>query len=504
MITATKEFLANQDAIYEAKKQEILNTKDNLDIKGTTYYVSTSGDDNNDGLTPEKAWRTLDRVSKAWLKPGDGVLFKRGDLFRGSVNTQPEVTYGAYGENDNGVVEAKPEFRGWGENLAKPELWELVDEAHNIWKYTKSIDDPGTLVFNEGEAHSIKLIPSYRDLTFVCRDDESKVFVMADEMVRDLDIFWKFDRMLHRIPSKGEDFPVPVTGENSLGELYLRCDKGNPGEVFDSIESIARKVAFRVGGNKNVHIDNLCMKYYCFGVSAGGHSVGLHVTNCEIGWIGGNIQHYNGTDPNYPQGTHGSVTRFGNAIEIYGGCDDYLVDNCYVYQVYDAGMSHQITTWKKVIMHNIRYTNNLIEKCVYGIEYFLDQKDGECESCMDDVVMDGNIIRLSGYGWGQQRHNVHTPGLIKGWSYVNTAKNYSITNNILDRSAYRMVHLVSLKEESRPTLDGNTFIQDIGGMIGQIGGNENGEPEIEIFDDNAEKKINEIFGDKNAKVYVIK
>ena len=33
--------------------------------------------------------------------------------------------------------------------------------------------------------------------------------------------------------------------------------------------------------------------------------------------------------------------------------------------------------------------------------------------------MSGNIIRLSGYGWGQQRHNVDTPGLLKGWSYKN-------------------------------------------------------------------------------------
>ncbi|MBE6705231.1 MAG: hypothetical protein E7583_08220 [Ruminococcaceae bacterium] len=498
MINATKEFLDNQEKLYEARKQEILGSKDDLTITGTTYYVSTSGDDANDGLTPEKAWKTPDRVTNAELCAGDGVLFRRGDLFRGGVNTKPGVTYGAYGEG------AKPEFRGWDENLAGADKWELADADHNIWKYKRTILDPGTLVFNEGEKHSVKLIPTYKNSTFVCRDDESKIFVMADEMVRDLDMFWYFDRTLTKNPTKGEDFPIPVTGEESFGDLYLRCDAGNPGEVFDSIEAIARRVTFRVGTNANVHIDNICMKYYCFGVSAGGHSVGLHVTNCEIGWIGGNIQHYFGTDPNYPQGTRGSVTRFGNAIEIYGGCDDYEVSNCYIYESYDAGMTHQVTTWKKVTMHKIRYLNNLVEKCVYGVEYFLDQKDGESESCMDDVVMDGNIIRLSGYGWGQQRHNYYTPALIKGWSYVNTARNYSITNNIFDRSAYRMLHVVSLKDESKPTLDGNTFIQNLGGMIGQIGGNENGEPETEIFDEKAEEKINNIFGDKNAKVYIIK
>ena len=134
------------------------------------------------------------------------------------------------------------------------------------------------------------------------------------------------------------------------------------------------------------------------GVSAGGHSVGLHVTNCEFGWIGGSIQHYFGTDPNYPEGRRGSVTRYGNAIEIYGGCEDYIASNNYIYEVYDAGITHQVTTSTKRIMTGIRYTGNVIEKCVYGIEYFLDQIEGERESYMDDVVMNDNFIRLSGYG----------------------------------------------------------------------------------------------------------
>ncbi len=118
--------------------------------------------------------------------------------------------------------------------------------------------------------------------------------------------------------------------------------------------------------------------------------------------------------------------------------------------------------------------------------------------------MDGNFIRLSGYGWGQQRHNKNTPALIKGWSYTNTARNYKITNNIFDRSAYRMLHLVAEKDEYCPEMDGNTFIQHEGGMIGQYGGNEVSEPEVLVFDNDAETKINLFFGDKNAKVFSLR
>ena len=391
-------------------------------------------------------------------------------------------------------------------SFADPKLWEIYDADKNIWKCTEKLYDVGTFVFNDGEAHSRKLIPSYRNLQFVCRDDESKPFVISEEMTQDLDVFWFFDEKLTKQPSKGEDFPVPDIWNSPKGDVYLRCDKGNPGDVFDEIESVAAINMFIVANNKNVTIDNICVKYVGkHGVTAGGHVVGLHVTNCEFGWIGGAIQNYMGTDPNYPQGRRGSVTRYGNAIEIYGGCEDYIASNNYIYEVYDAGITHQITTRTKCIMDGIEYSHNLIEKCVYGIEYFLDQIEGENESYMDNISMNDNFIRLSGYGWGQQRHNTHTPAAIKGWSYVNTARsNYKIYNNIFDRAAYRMLHLVALKDEYCPEMYDNTFIQHDGGMIGQYGGNEIKEPDVLIFDDDAEDKINNVFGDKSAKVYIIK
>lgn len=484
--------------LREKRKQEILNSVDSLKVSGKSYFVSADGDDSADGLTEQTAWKTLERVSEATLQPGDGVFFRRGDLFRGVVWTKGGVTYGAYGKGP------KPKLYGWDKNLADPDLWVLVDAEHNIWKMTEKILDPGTLVFGDDELHSIKLIPSYINGRFVCREDENRLFEMKNEMVRNLDIFWHFEDKLTTTPSKGEDFPIPDV-ENAYGDLYLRCDNGNPGSVFSSIEAIPRRPMFGVGA-KDVHIDNICIKYVgIHGVCAGGHCVeGLHVTNCEIGWIGGTIQHFFGTDPNYPQGGRGTVTRYGNAVEIYGGCDDYEVSNCYIYESYDAGMTHQITTGgNKHTLTNILYKDNLVENCVYGIEYFLDMNEGDVESYMDQIEMCGNIIWNSGYGWGQQRHNKETPAHIKGWSYVNKASNYKIHDNIFGPAAYRMLHLVALEESSCPQMYDNTYIQNIGGMIGQYGGNEVSEPPILPFDEKAEETIRTVFGDKNAKVYAI-
>ncbi len=498
MIKATKKILDNYHELFLKRKQEILNTEDSLKITGTAYYVSNSGDDNNDGKTENCAWKSIDRVSKADLKSGDGVFFKRGDLFRGSLAAQSGVTYGAYG------IGQKPRIYSADKPLNDKDIWELYDKEHNIWKLKEKILDVATIVFDDGKAHSRKLIPTFKGMKYVCRDNEQKDFDIKTEMTENLDIFWFYDGNLSTVESKGENFPIPTFKEDSLGDLYLRCDKGNPAEVFSDIEPLIRRHAIRCGSKSDIMIDNLCIKYIgMHGVAAGGYVVNLTVTNCEFGWIGGCIQNFLGVDPNYPEGKRGSVTRFGNAIEIYGGCNGYKVGNNYIYEVYDAGITHQVTTNTKKILENIEYKSNLIEKCVYGIEYFLDQIEGERESCMRNVCISDNFIRLSGYGWGQQRHNTHTPALIKGWSYVNTGENQVIKNNIFDRSAYRMLHLVALKDEFCPKMKNNTYIQNIGATLGQYGGNEIKEPDIIKFDKNAEHNIKDIFLDKNPTIYYI-
>lgn len=501
MKNATEKFLSDIDNSANTMKNRILNSEDTLKIRGNAYYVSLNGDDSNDGTSPQNAWKTLEKVSSAKLCEGDGVFFRRGDLFRGYIKAQSGVSYGAFGKGE------KPRLFGWDEDLASPELWEIFDSEHNIWKYKKKILDSGTLVFNSGEAHSVKLIPSFVNGRFVCRDNHSLLFVMQNEMIRDLDIYWHYDEVLTTYSPFGEEAaPVPEINEKSRGTLYLRCDKGNPGENFYSIEALPRRSMFSVGECRDVRIDNLCLKYIgLHAVAAGGKSVnGLKVTNCEIGWIGGTVQHYFASDPNFKNDVRGNVTRFGNGVEIYGGCRNYEVSNCYIYQVYDAAITHQITTnGNKYVMENVLYKSNLIENCVYGIEYFLDMNRGDTESYMKNIKICDNFLRFSGYGWGQQRHNKNTPALIKGWSFVNAAENFHISDNIFDRSAYRMLHLVAKNEEYCPQLSGNTYIQNFGGMLGQYGANEEAGPDILLFEADAKEKITSVLGDASAKIYSI-
>jgi uncharacterized repeat protein (TIGR01451 family) len=70
---------------------------------GTTYYVSTSGDDSNNGQSSTSAFRTIAKVNSLALQPGDRVSFRCGDTWRGEMlvitrsgTAANPITFGSY------------------------------------------------------------------------------------------------------------------------------------------------------------------------------------------------------------------------------------------------------------------------------------------------------------------------------------------------------------------------------------------------------------------------
>ena len=85
---------------------------------GAVYYVDAlAGHDNAAGTTPATAWQTLPRVSVMTFAPGDQLLFKRGQVWsgtlalRGSGKAGQPITLDTYGAgplprlDGNGFVE---------------------------------------------------------------------------------------------------------------------------------------------------------------------------------------------------------------------------------------------------------------------------------------------------------------------------------------------------------------------------------------------------------------
>ena len=108
MPIVTKEFTEKADALAAAHRERISALPDTERGTGTTYYVSTDGDDTADGMSEATAWKTLSQPSTAPLAPGDTVLFRRGDLFRGSVTCREGVTYAAYGTGEKPCFRSTP------------------------------------------------------------------------------------------------------------------------------------------------------------------------------------------------------------------------------------------------------------------------------------------------------------------------------------------------------------------------------------------------------------
>ncbi len=53
---------------------------------GQSYYVSAlTGYDTNDGMSPARAWQSLDKANAVELKPGDSLLLESGSVFKGQL-----------------------------------------------------------------------------------------------------------------------------------------------------------------------------------------------------------------------------------------------------------------------------------------------------------------------------------------------------------------------------------------------------------------------------------
>lgn len=63
------------------------------DETGTNYYVDAeNGDDTADGLTPDRAWKTLDNVNEKEFEPGDKILLKEGTEYHGTLEPEGSGT----------------------------------------------------------------------------------------------------------------------------------------------------------------------------------------------------------------------------------------------------------------------------------------------------------------------------------------------------------------------------------------------------------------------------
>ena len=106
-------------------------------LSAATYHVDgAAGADDNSGLTPGQAWKSLDRVNRQVFMPGDQIRFKAGTHYIGQFKPQGSgrvidgkpapIVVGKYGEG------RRPRIDGEGKVLdtvllRNVEYWEIQD-----------------------------------------------------------------------------------------------------------------------------------------------------------------------------------------------------------------------------------------------------------------------------------------------------------------------------------------------------------------------------------------
>ena len=514
---ALPEGIENVTTLTKNKIQTIRNTK-NTSLTGrdtnNIYYVSNSGNDDNDGKTPDTAWKTIKKVQtvldvNGGIPDGSTILFNRGDIFRGQLTVyKSDILLGAYGDEEKN----KPKIYASPYDGTKTGEW--VEVKNNIWKYTIDGNDQifkkdvGQIWFFCNHSNSTcNRTTTMGDIHYALAQKKMTYFnveenedMLVELLTNDLDFY----HMGHNSNNGSGDF------KKDGGAIYV-YSTSNPATRFDEIE-------FNVGGNTigynntygmDLQVDNLEVRYAGKHGIGGGTTSNLYVTNCELSFIGGMVQKYD-YEGLWP-------VRLGNAVEVYGSVMDKTVTrntgsttykvkkglyvyNTYVYEIYDAGLTFQYTANVNNYspVERVEFDNNVVEYCSYNIEYWNNYKPGDGavnditynidNTYLNKIYFTNNIFRFAGMGFTETRPEHGYEALIKAWdggddSYshnrIKSGGEFIIENNYFDTTGKLkdnqgndveiwMLHITAHNQESMPTIRNNKFFNYNGKNLGQV------------------------------------
>lgn len=90
-----------------------------LSSRATDYYFSNSGSDDNSGTSESSPFKSLTKASSLRLVPGDKLLFRRGDIFRGELKVYysgtaaSPIVLTSYGEGPDAIISGSEYINNW-------------------------------------------------------------------------------------------------------------------------------------------------------------------------------------------------------------------------------------------------------------------------------------------------------------------------------------------------------------------------------------------------------
>ena len=483
---------------------------------GTAYYISNDGNDSADGTSPESAWATIDRLNQAELDYGDAVFFRRGDVWRAvQVNSQPGVTYSAYGEGE------KPGLYGSEENGGGAEKWSLWyegEDGRKIWVYYRPMLDCGAIYLGEdlaaekvqafwnGQTYQVLSDMWLTDQTEQAAEDQATLpeFDPAVHLTEDLTFFSQ--------ASNGLPDTLPIyllgwvdTGEREQycltadGPLYLRCDQGNPGELYGDIEFLSPYAPFD-GVRDDVVIDNLCVLYTGRNIlSVAPECEGVLVQNCELGWGGGCAASY----------AADTITGYGAGVQRNGGVggassSHNTFRNNYVHETYQEGLGLETAiefSGQVFDVTDVTVEGNVFYHCGSPLIYFNWDEVANPDHQFRNVSFRDNWVFYSTMSsWtdnGEEVQGFHTGAFsIDGGPNMQDGT-VEVRDNVFFAARECLVYIKTYMPEYLPDFEGNCYAQfSHGAFISSMSA-------PNYWSGNAQEGVRELLGDESGEILVI-
>lgn len=281
------------------------------------YYIDPKlGCSENNGLSPESPLATEAGLA---VQPGDTVLFKRGSFIRDCLHVcygeeGNPVTYAAYGEGEN------PVFAGCID-VSHEENWQREPGDKPLWKLKADLP---TKVCN-----------------FIFNGSEGAALQWEKEELSENGDWWDNG-------FGDEAAPLPVPEDRAV---LLYCEE-NPARYYSHIECVLHVHRSLASSGHDVNYYDLT--FYGNGVHAlagGPQHRRLHIKGCRFEFIGGCV---------WSKKLH---IRFGNGVEFWNEAEDITVENCFFYEIYDSGVTHQGSHEICKPAVNLVFKNNTFIRC---------------------------------------------------------------------------------------------------------------------------------------------